>query len=1088
MNDVQAGKPGTCGLARYFRMNSVVLLLALLGSAFSTAAQAVDNSQSGYPAADAGDWGGAGGAIQGPPDGTCANMGSVGKVNLVSSFGFNLPGNATITGVTTYTKAGENGPQSVNMQLATNAATDPPTAIGSVRTLSVLGTGGSCSDTTVVVVGTTLASWGNPVLTPAIVNASSFGLIFTKIQTSSIKVDSVCMQIDYTTPSGSATQTTCVAQTPLPLLALVKAVSNNFGGNNAASSWTLSANNGADPATSGPGGFTSTSVSVGTYTLSETPAANSAGYTAGNWVCTGTGGTFTPPDQIALVRGNNVSCTITNQDTAPGLTLNKTVNNTNGGNDLPASFALRLAGTDGTHNAGVNYASGATPTVKSNVQYTVTETPNSGYTLSSISCTNNMGGAVVGGLGSPFTLSEGQNVTCTYTNADITPALIVVKSVSGGDAVPADFVLHVTGAGGLCGQNGTADYASGASVAPVQANCAYTVSEDPAEGYTDQGVACVITGTATAVSHPVTLNEGQSVTCTLSNLFVPPGTLTVIKEVQNDDGGDALPSDFVLHITGDNGDAGDCGEDGTTTYYSGDKIDVDDICTYTVSEEALAGYSQVGGVVCVDANDGDAPVSHPVVDPTSDQAIVCTITNTDAGGMLALTKSVTNTGGGTAVAADWTLNAQGPTPKSGAGGFASTKVNVSDTYTLTETGGPDGYSASAWNCGNAQGQLSGNVLTINNGDNISCTITNTAIAPTLALTKVVVNNNEGTLTPGDFSLVLTGADGTNNAGVGYTSGATPTIKAGVNYTVSETAPEGYGLTSIVCVDTDTQVNLGSSFTATLDQNISCTVTNDDKAQAARFHVTKDFDDDNPQWVRAYISCNTGLPIKQDQWVKEGRDLVFIVESFESGAMDCTIYEDPVPAGYASSYSAGVEEDGVAGGISDDSAGCHFEEIEGGTFYCEILNEVQPVDVTVNKEWIIVGTGGDFIDPDYRLTLYCNGEIVGGENEDSYWSYLLYSGSSNGTADTPYAVDVYPDWDGSTYCWVDENVYDQSVEVSSDCGSQQSPGIHIGIGSGDSCTVTNTVFYEGIPTLSQYGMAILALLMLGMGLVGFRRFA
>jgi hypothetical protein len=32
-----------------------------------------------------------------------------------------------------------------------------------------------------------------------------------------------------------------------------------------------------------------------------------------------------------------------------------------------------------------------------------------------------------------------------------------------------------------------------------------------------------------------------------------------------------------------------------------------------------------------------------------------------------------------------------------------------------------------------------------------------------------------------------------------------------------------------------------------------------------------------------------------------------------------------------------------------------------------------------------------------------------------------------------------------------------------------------------------VFFEGIPTLSQYGMAIMALLMLGVGFVGFRRF-
>ncbi|NNJ79124.1 MAG: IPTL-CTERM sorting domain-containing protein, partial [Xanthomonadales bacterium] len=38
-----------------------------------------------------------------------------------------------------------------------------------------------------------------------------------------------------------------------------------------------------------------------------------------------------------------------------------------------------------------------------------------------------------------------------------------------------------------------------------------------------------------------------------------------------------------------------------------------------------------------------------------------------------------------------------------------------------------------------------------------------------------------------------------------------------------------------------------------------------------------------------------------------------------------------------------------------------------------------------------------------------------------------------------------------------------------------------------CDVEGTVFFEGIPTLSQYGMAIMVLLMLGVGFVGMRRF-
>ena len=61
--------------------------------------------------------------------------------------------------------------------------------------------------------------------------------------------------------------------------------------------------------------------------------------------------------------------------------------------------------------------------------------------------------------------------------------------------------------------------------------------------------------------------------------------------------------------------------------------------------------------------------------------------------------------------------------------------------------------------------------------------------------------------------------------------------------------------------------------------------------------------------------------------------------------------------------------------------------------------------------------------------------------------------------------------------------DNSAVVSSGCSSY----IDVDFDENKSCTITNTTFFEGIPTLNQYGMAILALLMLGVGFVGFRRF-
>ncbi len=195
MNVIFAQNSCTCGrTARHL----VILLLLFSGFLAAGAAMAVDNIQSGHAGAEGGDWGGAGGAVIGPADNTCANMGAVGKVNLTSGFGFNIPVGAIITGATAFIKAGENGPQDIDVQLASDATVDPPTLLGSTNILAVLGTGGSCLDTTVVSVGGALTTWGNPVLTPAIVNASSFGMVFTKIQASSIKVDAVCLEIAYT--------------------------------------------------------------------------------------------------------------------------------------------------------------------------------------------------------------------------------------------------------------------------------------------------------------------------------------------------------------------------------------------------------------------------------------------------------------------------------------------------------------------------------------------------------------------------------------------------------------------------------------------------------------------------------------------------------------------------------------------------------------------------------------------------------------------------------------------------------------------------------------------------------------------------
>jgi len=270
-----------------------------------------------------------------------------------------------------------------------------------------------------------------------------------------------------------------------------------------------------------------------------------------------------------------------------------------------------------------------------------------------------------------------------------------------------------------------------------------------------------------------------------------------------------------------------------------------------------------------------------------------------------------------------------------------------------------------------------------------------------------------------------------------------------------------------------------------------------------FTVTKNFTDDenggpfNPTEVKVTINCFTGLPLTQSQSIDQNQEVQFVVEDFADGTLDCDISENvdaPELAGYTPTYTAG----GDSGGTSDD-AGCHFDDVLlGAENTCAIENDADPVPVEITKDWIIEGMGGEQIDQHFGLTLYCDSYIVGsvppktpGHIIKDCGNFMVANGKGtepyeyclelDGEGDSTFTPHVIPEWPGS-HCWVDEQVYDDAVEVDNGCGD-----INVSHGEGDSCLITNTVFFEGIPTLNQYGMAILALLMLGVGMVGFRRF-
>jgi hypothetical protein len=246
---------------------------------------------------------------------------------------------------------------------------------------------------------------------------------------------------------------------------------------------------------------------------------------------------------------------------------------------------------------------------------------------------------------------------------------------------------------------------------------------------------------------------------------------------------------------------------------------------------------------------------------------------------------------------------------------------------------------------------------------------------------------------------------------------------------------------------------------------------------AEFMVTKDFSDDNPAPVEVFIRCRTGLPLEQNFTISEDTLVNFVVTEFEPGALDCDISEEPVPAGYVPTYAASAE-DGVAAEIFDDEEGCHFREIEGGQFVCEIVNELQPVDVTVTKEWL---TDAESQGVPFAAT--ADYDCFNVRMEDGSLGSISGGLSFFGSVDTEVIENVHPDFAGTTYCTASEVMTDSAVEPDdSDCDH-----VPVSLEGGGSCTIYNTVFFEGIPTLNRHGLAFMALLMLGVGIVGLRRF-
>lgn len=250
--------------------------------------------------------------------------------------------------------------------------------------------------------------------------------------------------------------------------------------------------------------------------------------------------------------------------------------------------------------------------------------------------------------------------------------------------------------------------------------------------------------------------------------------------------------------------------------------------------------------------------------------------------------------------------------------------------------------------------------------------------------------------------------------------------------------------------------------------------------STQFTVTKDFSDDSTMPVDVHIRCNGGLPLEQSFTITESTFVNFTVVHFIPGELDCTVWEDPVPDGYTDGYLARVVGN-AQGTASADNEGCYFTDVVQGGFQCIVSNDAGPGTYTVNKEWIL--NEGENHAPDLiaDVTIFCNAPILENDVIDAGNDVWYVQRTLEGVTDSvTISVDSSM---GGAQCQTHESEQPAFVAVDNGCSGL----LDVPSGEDTSCLITNSMFFEGIPTLGQYGKALMVLMILGMGMVGFRRF-
>ncbi len=462
------------------------------------------------------------------------------------------------------------------------------------------------------------------------------------------------------------------------ILRIVKDLHNDNGGTLDETDFSFKVNGGPDEFFESDG-INEKILPVGQYTIVEN---STNGYTT----------TYNNCNNVQIISGQTTTCTITNDDQQSYIIVNKTVANNNGGLAKPDDFKLTVDGN----------------TVLDEVAYAVNpgdhvvgETNLSGYTAGSWGTDCATDGKV--------NVKLGETKTCTITNNDVAPTLTLVKTVindNGGTKKDSDWVLYADG-------SVRPFYNWGPKVGPnqVMAGVEYTLTETDNSGY--QASSWVCDG-GTQVENKITLSLGENVTCTITNNDIQP-KLTVIKQII----GSTEPiTNFNLFVN-------------SIPVTSGVSNGFN-VGNYTISESNNSNYIATFSGDC----DSNGNISLNLSDDKT-----CTITNTKKAKLTVIKQVDTNNDGiiENQNATDWTWDITNGEQNITTG---QSRDLIPGSYTITEDQKSD-YRLKQWSCSNNTNGITNSIgVTLNPGEDVTCTITNTRKTGNIKVCKVILDGDK----------------------------------------------------------------------------------------------------------------------------------------------------------------------------------------------------------------------------------------------------------------------------------------------------------------------------------------------------------